>query len=151
MAPKCYLIRYLVLEYTSDILELNKIFRYDLLQWRNEMYNSVIEAFKDFGQTNPQLHHLGYRDKAWNVNKLAHIARKQGLQEVCVKILDKMYGHSTMEVQVAFLCMHIDNYELECGYYLILPVFVGWILRYPCYLLQAHFLMINLYQYSGKH
>jgi transformation/transcription domain-associated protein len=76
---------------------------YDLLQWRNEMYNSVIDAFKDFGQTNPQLHHLGYRDKAWNVNKLAHIARKQGLPEVCVTILDKMYGHATMEVQVCLL------------------------------------------------
>lgn len=64
------------------------------------MYNSVIDAFKDFGSTNSQLHHLGYRDKAWNVNKLAHIARKQGLHDVCVSILDKMYGHSTMEVQV---------------------------------------------------
>ncbi|CAL9045632.1 unnamed protein product [Musa banksii] len=76
---------------------------YDLLQWRNEIYNVVIDAFKDFGQTNPQLHHLGYRDKAWNVNKLAHVARKQGLHDVCVKILDKMYGHSTMEVQEAFV------------------------------------------------
>lgn len=76
---------------------------YDLLQWRNEMYNSVIDAFKDFGKTNPQLHHLGYRDKAWNVNKLAHIARKQGLYDVCVTILEKMYGHSTMEVQEAFV------------------------------------------------
>lgn len=73
---------------------------YDLLQWRNEMYNSIIDAFKDFGTTNPQLHHLGYRDKAWNVNKLARIARKQGLYDVCVTILEKMYGHSTMEVQV---------------------------------------------------
>lgn len=76
---------------------------YDLLQWRNEMYNSVIDAFKDFGSTNSQLHHLGYRDKAWNVNKLAHIARKQGLYDVCVSILEKMYGHSTMEVQEAFV------------------------------------------------
>ncbi|KAJ8771163.1 hypothetical protein K2173_023488 [Erythroxylum novogranatense] len=76
---------------------------YDLLQWRNEMYNAVIDAFKDFGTTNPQLHHLGYRDKAWNVNKLAHIARKQGLYDVCVTILEKMYGHSTMEVQEAFV------------------------------------------------
>lgn len=73
---------------------------YDLFQWRNEMYNFVIEAFKDFQSTNPQLHHLGFRDKAWNVNKLAHIARKQGLYDVCVTILEKMYGHSTMEVQV---------------------------------------------------
>ncbi|KAL2497632.1 Phosphatidylinositol 3- and 4-kinase family protein with FAT domain [Abeliophyllum distichum] len=76
---------------------------YDLLQWRNEMYNVVIDAFKDFGNTNSQLHHLGFRDKAWNVNKLAHIARKHGLYDVCVSILDKMYGHSTMEVQEAFV------------------------------------------------
>ncbi|XWS33857.1 hypothetical protein CRYUN_Cryun22dG0119000 [Craigia yunnanensis] len=75
----------------------------DLLQWRNEMYNAVIDAFKEFSTTNPQLHHLGYRDKAWNVNKLARIARKQGLYDVCVKILEKMYGHSTMEVQEAFV------------------------------------------------
>ncbi|CAI9763537.1 unnamed protein product [Fraxinus pennsylvanica] len=76
---------------------------YDLLQWRNEMYNAVIDAFKDFSNTNPQLHHLGFRDKAWNVNKLAHIARKHGLYDVCVSILDKLYGHSTMEVQEAFV------------------------------------------------
>ncbi|GMH24561.1 hypothetical protein Nepgr_026404 [Nepenthes gracilis] len=76
---------------------------FDLLQWRNEMYNAVIEAFKDLGTTNSQLHLLGYRDKAWNVNKLAHIGRKQGLHDVCVGILDKMYGHSTMEVQEAFV------------------------------------------------
>ncbi|XWS45545.1 hypothetical protein CRYUN_Cryun15aG0145700 [Craigia yunnanensis] len=75
----------------------------DLLQWRNEMYNAVIDAFKEFSTTNPQLHHLGYRDKAWNVNKLARIARKQGLYDVCVMILEKMYGHSTMEVQEAFV------------------------------------------------
>ncbi|KAE8707127.1 hypothetical protein F3Y22_tig00110387pilonHSYRG00919 [Hibiscus syriacus] len=76
---------------------------YDLLQWRNEMYNAVIDAFKEFSTTNPQLHHLGFRDKAWNVNKLARIARKQGLYDVCVSILEKMYGHSTMEVQEAFV------------------------------------------------
>ncbi|KAA3457545.1 transformation/transcription domain-associated protein-like [Gossypium australe] len=76
---------------------------YDLLQWRNEMYNAVIDAFKEFSTTNPQLHHLGFRDKAWNVNKLARIARKQGLYDVCVTILEKMYGHSTMEVQEAFV------------------------------------------------
>lgn len=64
------------------------------------MYNAVIDAFKDLAATNPQLHHLGYRDKAWNVNRLAHIARKQGLYDVCVTILEKMYGHATMEVQV---------------------------------------------------
>ncbi|KAG7584206.1 Protein kinase-like domain superfamily [Arabidopsis suecica] len=76
---------------------------YDMLQWRNEMYNVVIDAFKDFATSNSPLHHLGFRDKAWNVNKLARIARKQGLYDVCVQILEKMYGHSTMEVQEAFV------------------------------------------------
>ncbi|XP_075498359.1 LOW QUALITY PROTEIN: SAGA complex/NuA4 acetyltransferase complex subunit TRA1-like [Primulina tabacum] len=76
---------------------------YDLLQWRNELYNVVIDAFKDLINTNSQLHHLGFRDKAWNVNKLAHIARKHGLHDICVSILEKMYGHSTMEVQEAFV------------------------------------------------
>ncbi|EPS61409.1 hypothetical protein M569_13388, partial [Genlisea aurea] len=70
---------------------------YDLLQWRNEMYNAVTDVFKD--STNAQLHHLGFRDKAWNVNKLAHVSHKHGLYDVCVSILEKMYGHSTMEVQ----------------------------------------------------
>lgn len=76
---------------------------YDLLQWRNHMYNTVINAFKDFSNTNPQLHQLGYRDKAWSVNKLAHVARKQGLYDVCVTVLNKMYGYAQMEVQEAFV------------------------------------------------
>ncbi|KAL0379140.1 UNVERIFIED_CONTAM: putative transcription-associated protein 1 [Sesamum radiatum] len=87
---------------------------YDLLQWRNEMYNAVIDAFKDFGNTNSQLHHLGFRDKAWNVNKLAHIARKHGLYDVCVSILEKMYGHSTMEVQEAFVKIREQAKALDC-------------------------------------
>ncbi|KAH7432383.1 hypothetical protein KP509_07G020000 [Ceratopteris richardii] len=76
---------------------------YDLMQWRNHMYNIVISAFKDFSATNPQLHQLGFRDKAWSVNKLAYVARKQGLHDVCVTILTKMYGYLTMEVQEAFV------------------------------------------------
>ncbi|GFS36221.1 phosphatidylinositol 3- and 4-kinase family protein with FAT domain-containing protein [Actinidia rufa] len=55
----------------------NLIVWYDLLQWRNEMYNAVIDAFRDFGTTHPQLHHLGCHDKTWTVNKLAHISRRR--------------------------------------------------------------------------
>lgn len=72
----------------------------DLLLWRNHMYNTVINAFKNLSDTNPQLHQLGFRDKAWSVNKLASVARKQGLYEVCVNVLNKMYGFMTMEVLV---------------------------------------------------
>ncbi|CAM6100600.1 unnamed protein product [Calypogeia fissa] len=75
----------------------------DLLLWRNHMYNTVINAFKNLSDTNPQLHQLGFRDKAWSVNKLASVARKQGLYEVCVNVLNKMYGYMTMEVLEAFV------------------------------------------------
>jgi transformation/transcription domain-associated protein len=79
----------------------------DLLQWRNHMYNTVINAFKGFSETNPQLHQLGFRDKAWSVNKLAYVARRQGLYEVCVSVLNKMYGFLTMEVRVSLLPIQI--------------------------------------------
>lgn len=75
-------------------------FWYDVLQWRNEIYSSVIHGVEDFGATNPQLNYVGYKDKAWNINKLAHVARKQGLHDVCVSILGNLYGHPTMDVKV---------------------------------------------------
>lgn len=88
----------------------------DLLQWRNHMYNIVINAFKGFSETNPQLHQLGFRDKAWSVNKLAYVARRQGLCEVCVNVLNKMYGFLTMEVQVCNI-LHV-LFPLRCSCHL---------------------------------
>ncbi|KAF9619194.1 hypothetical protein IFM89_005748 [Coptis chinensis] len=65
----------------------NIVCLYDLLQWRIEMYNVVINAFKDRGR---QIHQLGYCEKAWSVNTLAHIARKQGLHDsACSNIFPK--------------------------------------------------------------
>lgn len=40
-----------------------------VLLWRNSIYNSIITAFKNLSEINPMLHQLGYRDKAWSVNK----------------------------------------------------------------------------------
>lgn len=48
----------------------------DVLLWRNHVYNVVISAFNSMSDVNPQLHQMGYRDKAWSVNKLGHIAYK---------------------------------------------------------------------------
>lgn len=39
----------------------------DVLNWRNAIYNVVINAFKNVGDMAPHLHQLGYRDKAWCV------------------------------------------------------------------------------------
>lgn len=48
----------------------------DVLLWRNHIYNVVIGAFNNMQEIAPQLHQMGYRDKAWSVNKLGHIAYK---------------------------------------------------------------------------
>jgi transformation/transcription domain-associated protein len=44
--------------------------------WRNHVYNVVISAFNNMSEVAPQLHQMGYRDKAWSVNKLGHVAFK---------------------------------------------------------------------------
>jgi transformation/transcription domain-associated protein len=48
----------------------------DVLLWRNYIYNVVIQAFNALSEVAPQLHQMGYRDKAWSVNKMGHIAYK---------------------------------------------------------------------------
>jgi len=48
----------------------------DVLLWRNHIYNVVINAFNTLSEIAPQLHQMGYRDKAWSVNKMGHIAYK---------------------------------------------------------------------------
>ena len=49
-----------------------------------------------------RLSQLGYREKAWSVNKFAAVARRQGLPDTCVTILTKMYNYTRIEVQEAF-------------------------------------------------
>lgn len=75
----------------------------DLLMWRNHIYNTIITAFAPLAEANPQLHQLGYRDKAWSVNKLGAIATFHGHTDTCLSILNTMYGFSAMEVQEAFV------------------------------------------------
>lgn len=110
----------------------------DLLQWRNHMYNTVINAFKGFSETNPQLHQLGFRDKAWSVNKLAYVARRQGLCEVCVNVLNKMYGFLTMEVQVCNILHAL--FQLRCSCHLgccLMPILFSKALKlYASFFLQ---------------
>ena len=80
---RSYLSPFLALQcalaYLQDILETwrlrtpNEWERLDMwagvLLWRNNIYNSIISAFKNLAEINPVLHQLGYRDKAWSVNK----------------------------------------------------------------------------------
>lgn len=75
----------------------------DVLVWRNQIYNVVISAFQRLSEVAPQLHQLGYRDKAWSVNKLAYVAYKHSCPDVCINIIGTMYGFNAMEVQEAFV------------------------------------------------
>ena len=74
-----------------------------VLLWRNSIYNIVINAFKGLADAAPHLHQLGYRDKAWSVNRLAAVARRHGAPSACRAILSSLYGFSAMEVQEAFV------------------------------------------------
>ena len=75
----------------------------DVLVWRNQIYNIVINAFRNMIEVSPLLHQLGYRDKAWSVNKLGSVATQHGCPETCLSILQNMYGYNAMEVQEAFV------------------------------------------------
>ena len=41
----------------------------DIMLWRNVIYNIVINAFQSVKDVAPHLHQLGYRDRAWSVNR----------------------------------------------------------------------------------
>ena len=73
----------------------------DVLVWRNQIYNIVINAFRE--STDADLNQLGYRDKAWSVNRLGQVAHLQELPEVCIDIINNMYGYNAMDVQEAFV------------------------------------------------
>lgn len=47
----------------------------DVLVWRNTVYNVVITAFNKI-QVPSHMHQMGYRDKAWSVNRLGAVAAK---------------------------------------------------------------------------
>ncbi len=70
----------------------------DVFCWRMEIFRIIMNSFKfsDPGAL-ACLH-----DNSWTVIKRAHVARKQGLYEVCLNSLRKLYGVATMDVQDAF-------------------------------------------------
>lgn len=75
----------------------------DILTWRNHVYNTTIRQFSNLQNVNPNLHQLGYRDKAWSVNRLGHVARLHHLPDACIRIINSLYGFNAMEVQEAFV------------------------------------------------
>lgn len=71
--------------------------------WRHHIYSSIASTFSNLEPAAPHLHHLGVKDKAWSINRLAMVARKHGSCDVCIEIVNNMYNYSLMDVQEAFM------------------------------------------------
>ncbi|CAM9892196.1 unnamed protein product [Choristocarpus tenellus] len=70
----------------------------DIFCWRAEVFRTVADTFASIEQSSLACLH----DTPWTVIKLAHTARKQGLHEVSLTSLSKLYTVATMDVQDAF-------------------------------------------------
>jgi phosphatidylinositol kinase/protein kinase (PI-3 family) len=98
---------------------------HDVLQWRQHMFSMLTSALTAIPQAQspalPMLG-LGHHEAAWAINKMAHVARKQGLVDICFTSLPKIYELPNIEVQDAFtkLCEHI-----KCYFRLPLPLTRG--------------------------
>lgn len=75
-----------------------------------------LQAFCNHQEIDTKLHQLGYRDKAWSVNRLGAVATAHGLPDTCLNILNTMYGYNAMEVQVGgFACLRVQVSEGRVG------------------------------------
>lgn len=89
---------------------------HDVLQWRQHMFSMLTSALTQIPQSQqnppPPVLGLGHHEAAWAINKMAHIARKQGLVDICFTSLPKIYELPNIEVQDAFtkVCEHIKCY-----------------------------------------
>jgi transformation/transcription domain-associated protein len=99
---------------------------HDVLQWRQHMFSMLTSALATIppppNATPPPVLGIGHHEAAWAINKMAHIARKQGLVDICFTSLPKIYELPNIEVQDAFtkLCEHI-----KCYFRLPLPLMRG--------------------------
>jgi len=59
------------------------------------------------------LPYLGYHEAAWTINKLARVARRQGLVEVCLTLLTRIYELPNIDLQDAFTKL---NEQIKCYY-----------------------------------
>ena len=95
----------------------------DLLVWRQHVYSALSNAFhlvnqqqqpvidqqqspSSTSQQQPQQNPLafrGYNETAWLINRFARVCRKNGLLEVCLNTLNRIYTLPNIEIQDAFL------------------------------------------------
>lgn len=87
-----------------------------LLAWRQHVFTAINSVFHNSailnsvdstGSANPQNAHpfayRGYHETAWLINRFAHVARKNGMFDVSLSFLNKIYTLPNIEIQDAFL------------------------------------------------
>lgn len=85
----------------------------DLVAWRQHVFSSVNKAYLPLvpliqrnegpGSSTNSYAYRGYHETAWIINRFAHVARKHGLDDVCISSLTKIYTLPNIEIQEAFL------------------------------------------------
>ncbi|GMM37271.1 histone acetyltransferase [Saccharomycopsis crataegensis] len=98
----------------------------DLIVWRQHFFQLVNNIYIPFlqagkGNTYSQVY-CGYHETACVINRFAHVARKHGLDEVCISQLNKIYNLPNIEIMEAFLklieqvkCYYQNDKELYTG------------------------------------
>lgn len=74
-----------------------------ILMRRHAVYSKLASTCTSEEHSIPQLHQFGIKEKAWSINKLANIARKHGLLDVCIEVVNSMYKYSYMDICEAFM------------------------------------------------
>ncbi|KAJ3340111.1 hypothetical protein HDU93_007336 [Gonapodya sp. JEL0774] len=84
----------------------------DLVSWRQHIFSTINRSYLPLlpllsqggSGTNPSSSYgyRGYHETAWIINRFAHVARKQGLTDVCISSLSRIYTLPNIEIQEAF-------------------------------------------------
>lgn len=88
----------------------------DLLAWRQHIFSALNAAFQTAtppagdttgaaGAAPSQAHpfaYRGYHELAWLINKFSRVCRKNGLPDVCLSFLNRIYTLPNIEIQDAF-------------------------------------------------
>ena len=96
----------------------------DLVAWRQHVFSSVNKAYLPLvpliqrtegpGSSTNSYAYRGYHETAWIINRFAHVARKHGLDDVCISSLTKIYTLPNIEIQEAFLKL---REQARCHYH----------------------------------
>lgn len=91
----------------------------DLVAWRQHVFSAINKAYLPLvptggtGGNSSSFAYRGYHETAWIINRFAHVARKHGLNEVCITSLTKIYTLPNIEIQEAFLKL---REQAKCHY-----------------------------------